>query len=170
MYITDKYWNHYLGDTEDSLTLIDYLADKRKEELTLGEIFSDLGFDQRDGNFTYSEDPITIEFQDMGEEYEDFYIEFYFAIDVMANLAAILLECKKNGSVDLRELSGDDLETPAPVITLTSTQKEDDILNQALKDFAAEPMDFDLSEMCSEEDMMKMAAVCEELRKELYGE
>lgn len=170
MYIADKYWNHYLGDTDDSLTLIDYLADKRKKVLTLGEIFSDLGFDQRDGNFAYSEEPITVEFQSMGEEYEDFYIEFYFAIDVMANLAAILLECRKNGSVDLRELSGYDPETPAPVITLTSTQKEDDILNQALKDFVAAPLDFDLSEMCSEEEMMEMAKVCEALRKELYGE
>ena len=31
MYIADKYWNNYIGDTDDSLTLIEYLADKQKD-------------------------------------------------------------------------------------------------------------------------------------------
>ena len=31
MYIEDKYWNNYIGDTDDSLTLVTYLADKNKK-------------------------------------------------------------------------------------------------------------------------------------------
>lgn len=34
MYIT-KYWGEYIGGTDDSLTLMDYLEGKQKEELTL---------------------------------------------------------------------------------------------------------------------------------------
>ena len=37
-------------------------------------------------------------------------------------------------------------------------------------DFVSEPLSYDLSEMCPEEDMLEMAEVCRELRRELYGE
>lgn len=46
MYIEDKYWNNYIGDTDDSLTLLDYLGDKQKEQILLSEIFSDIGLDK----------------------------------------------------------------------------------------------------------------------------
>ena len=36
MYIEEKYWNNYIGDTDDSLTLVEYLAGKKKEEITVG--------------------------------------------------------------------------------------------------------------------------------------
>ena len=39
MYIEGKYWNHYIGDTDDSLTLAAYLADKGKKEISGGDIF-----------------------------------------------------------------------------------------------------------------------------------
>lgn len=35
-------------------------------------------------------------------------------------------------------------------------------------DFSATPLSYDLCEMVSEEDMLEMAEICEELRKELY--
>lgn len=34
--------------------------------------------------------------------------------------------------------------------------------------FVSEPLAYDLSEICPEEDMMEMAKICEELRKELF--
>ena len=43
MYIADKYWNNYIGDTDDSLTLASYLMYKRQENISLAEIFADLG-------------------------------------------------------------------------------------------------------------------------------
>lgn len=41
MCIEDKYWNHYIGDTDDSFTLVEFLAGEHKEEISLEEIFSD---------------------------------------------------------------------------------------------------------------------------------
>ena len=32
MYIENKYWNNYIGDTDDSLNLIDYLKEEIQEE------------------------------------------------------------------------------------------------------------------------------------------
>ena len=51
MYIEGKYWNHYIGDTDDSLTLAAYLTDKGKREISLAEIFSDIGLDKLKGDF-----------------------------------------------------------------------------------------------------------------------
>ena len=35
-------------------------------------------------------------------------------------------------------------------------------------DFVSAPLDYDLSELCPKEDMLEMAEICENLRKELY--
>ena len=40
----------------------------------------------------------------MESEYEEPYIEFYYAIDLITDLAALLLECKVSGSVNPRRL------------------------------------------------------------------
>ena len=45
MYITESYWGEYMGGTDDSLTLLEYLAAKRREEIPVGEIFADFGLD-----------------------------------------------------------------------------------------------------------------------------
>ena len=58
MYITEKYWGNYIGDTDDSLTLEEYLTGKHKEELPVAEIFSDFGLDQLQGNFRQPEQPL----------------------------------------------------------------------------------------------------------------
>lgn len=100
MYIADKYWNHYIGDTDDSLTL---------------------------------------------------------------------LECKVNGSVNLHELAGYDLQAQAPNLRITAAPEEHKLIDEVLRDFASNPLEYDLSEMCEEEDMLEMAEVCEALRSELYG-
>ena len=168
MYIENKYWNNYIGDTDDSLTLIEYLADKHKEEISLGEIFSDTGLDKLNGDFREHDAPLTVVLKNISSDYEEPYIEFYYAIDLITDLAALMLECKVSGSVNLCELSGEDLETAVPDICITATSKEHEQMNQALADFVSSPLDYDLSEMCPEEDMLEMAELCEELRKELY--
>ena len=168
MYIENKYWNNYIGDTDDSLTLIEYLADKHKEELSLGEIFSDIGLDKLNGDFREHDDPLTVVLKNISSDYEEPYIEFYYAIDLITDLAALMLECKVSGSVNLCELAGEDLETAVPDICITATSEEHKQMNQALADFVSSPLDYDLSEMCPEEDMLEMAELCEELRKELY--
>lgn len=168
MYIEDKYWNNYIGDTDDSLTLVTYLADKNKEEISVGEIFSDIGLDKLNGDFRKHDDPLTVVLQNTRSDYEEPYMEFYYAIDLITDLAALLLECKVSGSVNLCELFGDDVEAVVPDIRITATPEEHKLINKALADFVSAPLAYDLSDMCPEEDMLEMSALCEELRKELY--
>lgn len=168
MYIEDKYWNNYIGDTDDSLTLAAYLADKNKEEISVGEIFSDIGLDKLNGDFRKHDDPLTVVLRNRRSDYEEPYMEFYYAIDLIADLAALLLECKVSGSVNLCELFGDDMETVVSDLCITATPEEHELINKALADFVSAPLAYDLSDMCPEEDMLEMSALCEELRKELY--
>ena len=163
MYIAEKYWNNYIGDTDDSLTLVEYLAEKQKEEIPLGEIFADFGLDNMQGEFRKPEVPLVFENSE-GEE-----IEIHYAIDLITDLAALLLECRVSGSVNLCELFGDALEISVPDVCITTSAKEHELMNKVLKDFAADPLAYDLSEMVSEEDMMEMASLCEKLRQELYA-
>lgn len=169
MYIKDKYWNNFIGDTDDSLTLIEYLADKQKEAISLTEIFSDTGLNKLNGDFRQHEEPLSVVFTHVKPDEEEPYAEIYCAIDLVTDLAALLLECKVNGHVNLDELAGYDLNTAVPDICITAAPKEHELMNQALKDFAAEPLTYNLSEMCPEDDMTEMAGLCEALRNELYG-
>ena len=34
MYIAEKYWNNYIGDTDDSMALVEHLEEKQKKELS----------------------------------------------------------------------------------------------------------------------------------------
>lgn len=162
MYIEKKYWPHYIGGTDDTLRLGDYLADKQKKEISLSEIFKDTGLDKLEWNFRTT-DPY-LAYQDReGIEYD-----FYYAIDLITDLAALLLECKMNESVNLCELFAHDLEAAVPNVRITATPEERKQLNMALMDFVSEPLAYDLSEMCPEEEMFETAKVCEEMRIELY--
>ncbi len=42
MYI-DKYWDNYIGGSDDSLNLVAFLEDLKKEEIPLSEIFAKIG-------------------------------------------------------------------------------------------------------------------------------
>ena len=166
MYIADKYWNNYIGDSDDSLTLASYLMYKRQEKISLAEIFADFGLDKLNGNFRQNDEPITVRLKD--NENNEYDVEFYYPIDIITDLAAILLECKKSGSVDINELLGDDLKPV--IICLTSTEKEENIIKTVLEDFYTHPLEYNLSEMCPEEDMLEMAEICKDLAKELFEE
>lgn len=61
------------------------------------------------------------------------------------------------------------MESNVTDICITATPEEHKLINKALMDFVSEPLAYDLSEMAPEEDMLEMAAICEELRRELYG-
>ena len=74
-----------------------------------------------------------------------------------------------NGRIDLCDLIEEDLETSVWEVCITATSEEHRLINQTLQDFAAHPLEYDLSEMCQEESMLEMAEVCERMRKELYG-
>ena len=97
MYITQRYWGEFLGGTDDSLTLLDYLAAKGKAEIPLGEIFADFGVDRLEGDFQCPGESLAYE---NGEGYE---MSINCAVDFITDLAALLLECKVSGGLDTRD-------------------------------------------------------------------
>ena len=161
MYI-DKYWGNYIGGTDDSLNLLEYLKDKQKAELPLSEVFSDIGLNQLDWNFHETDVELVYESRD------GFELEFHYAIDVITDLAALMLECQMNGSVSLGELL-DDEDEDENTVRIIFTDGEKAAMGKALADFAGDPMAYDLCEMVPEEDMLEMAQDCENLRRELCG-
>lgn len=158
MYI-EKYWGNYIGGTDDSLTLLQYLMETQQNEISLHEIFVDTGLDKLNWDFRKT-DPVLDFKSKSGME-----CEFYYAIDLVTDLAALMLECHVNGSVSLGELWED---ADGHMIRITSSQEENNAMDKALADFAKDPLAYDLHEMVPDEDMQKMALVCENLRKELY--
>ena len=157
MYI-EKYWGNYIGGTDDSLTLVEYLADKQKTEISLSEIFADTGLDKLNGDFRKTE-PELAYIDSEGREYP-----FFYAIDLVTDLAVLMLECKVNGGVSLAQLSEDE---EGLVVSILSTPEEKAVIHKALADFAQNPLAYDLSEMVPDEDMREMAQECEKLRGEL---
>ena len=159
MYIK-KYWGNFIGGSDDSLNLVAFLEDQKKEEIPLSEIFAKIGLDKQNWNFHQTVEYLEFTHSDGVE------MDFHFAIDVVTDLAAILLECSVSGSVNLQDL--DEYNTPARRIRITVTPEEHDAMNKALADFAQNPLEYDLSEMMDNEEIQEMARDVEALRKELY--
>ena len=159
MYIK-KYWGNFIGGSDDSLNLVAFLEDQKKEEIPLSEIFAKIGLDKQNWDFRQTVE--YLEFTHSGGEEMD----FHFAIDVVIDLAAILLECSVSGGVNLHDL--DEYNTPSRRIRVTATPEEHDAMDKALADFVHAPMEYDLSEMMGEDEITDMAYQVEMLRKELY--
>ena len=159
MYI-DKYWDNYIGGSDDSLNLVAFLEDLKKEEIPLSEIFAKIGLDKQNWDFHQTVEYLEFTHSDGVE------MDFHFAIDVVTDLAAILLECSVNGSVNLQDL--DEYNTPSRRIRITATPEEHDAMNKTLADFAQNPLSYDLHEMMDDEEIQEMAHHVEALRKELY--
>ena len=159
MYIK-KYWGNFIGGSDDSLNLVAFLEDQKKKEISLSEIFAKIGLDKQNWDFHQ-----TVEYLEFTHS-NGVEMDFHFAIDVVTDLAAILLECSVSGSVSLQDL--DEYNTPARRIRITATPGEHDAMNKALADFAQNPLEYDLSEMMDEGEIQEMARDVESLRKELY--
>ena len=159
MYIK-KYWGNFIGGSDDSLNLVAFLEDQKKEEISLSEIFAKIGLDKQNWDFHN-----TVEYLEFTHS-NGVEIDFHFAIDVITDLAAILLECSVSGSVNLQDL--DEYNIPARLIRITATSEEHDAMNKTLADFAQNPMEYDLHEMMDDEEIQEMARDVEALRKELY--
>ena len=159
MYIK-KYWGNFIGGSDDSLNLVAFLEDQKKEEIPLSEIFAKIGLDKQNWDFRQTVEYLEFTHSDGVE------MDFHFAIDVVTDLAAILLECSVSGSVNLQDL--DEYNTPARRIRITVTPEEHDAMNKALADFAQNPLEYDLSEMMDNEEIQEMARDVEALRKDLY--
>ena len=144
---------------------MEHLAGKRTGEISVGKLFADFGLDKLNGHFRSPDAPLVFEDAERWETAIQFTIDLI--ADLIAGLATILLECKVSESVDLRELSGS-AQASVPSIRLTAAPVEHALIDRALADFAANPRTYDLSEMCPEEEILEMAALCGKLRAELY--
>ena len=159
MYIK-KYWGNFIGGSDDSLNLVAFLEDQKKEEIPLSEIFAKIGLDKQNWDFRQTVEYLEFTHSDGVE------MDFHFAIDVVTDLAAILLECSVSGSVNLQDL--DEYNTPLRRTRITATPEEHDAMNKSLADFAQNPLEYDISEMMGEDEITDMAYQVEMLRKELY--
>ncbi len=159
MYIK-KYWGNFIGGSDDSLNLVAFLEDQKKEEIPLSEIFTKIGLDKQNWDFRQTVEYLEFTHSDGVE------MDFHFAIDVVTDLAAILLECSISGSVNLQDL--DEYNTPSRRIRITATPEEHDAMNKALADFVQAPLSYDISEMLDDEEIQEMARDVDALRKELY--
>lgn len=159
MYIS-KYWGNYIGDTDDGLNLVAFLEDQKKEEISLSEIFARIGLNKQNWDFRQ-----TIEYLEFTHS-NGIKIDFHFAINMIIDLAAILLECYINGKVYLHDL--DQYIKTSRFIRITATIEEHIAMNRALADFSQHPLRYDLHEFVDDEDMQKMSILVESLRKELY--
>ena len=158
MYIS-KYWGDFIGGSDDSLNLIEFLEDLNKEEITLKEIFTGIGLDRQNMDFRQTVENLGF-INSNGLE-----IDFYYAIDVVTDLAAILLECKISGHVNLRDLD-DNEDAKNRCIRVVATEEEYAGIKAALEDFVKDPKSYDLYEMTGD-DIIEMAEIVKELRKEL---
>ena len=159
MYIK-KYWGNFIGGSDDSLNLVAFLEDQKTEEIALSEIFSKVGLDKQNWDFRQTAEYLEFTHSNGVE------MDFHFAIDLITDLAAILLECSVSGSVNLQDL--DEYNTPSRRIRITATSEEHDAMNKVLEDFVHAPLEYDLSEMMGEDEITDMAYQVEMLRKELY--
>ena len=159
MYIK-KYWGNFIGGSDDSLNLVAFLEDQKQEEIPLSEIFAKIGLDKQNWDFRQTVEYLEFTHSDGVE------MDFHFAIDVVTDLAAILLECSVSGSVNLQDL--DEYNTPARRIRITATPEEHEAMNKAMADFVQDPLSYDISEMMGEDEITDMAYQVEVLRKELY--
>ncbi len=154
-----KYWGEFIDGSDDSLSLIEFLEGLNKEEITLKEIFTGIGLDRQNMDFRQTVE--NLEFTNsIGLE-----IYFNYAIDIVTDLAAILLECKNNGHVNIGELYGNEDEQNR-CIRVVATEEEYTAIKAALEDFVKDPKSYDLYEMIGD-DIIEMAEIVKELRKEL---
>ena len=158
MYIS-KYWGDFIGGSDDSLSLVEFLDGLNKEEITLKEIFTGIGLDRQNIDFRQTVENLRF-INSIGLE-----IDFHFAIDIVTDLAAILLECKNNGHLNLRELYNNE-DTQNRCIQVIATEEEYTAIKDALEDFVKNPKSYDLYEMIGD-DIIEMAEIVKELRKEL---
>ena len=158
MYIS-KYWGDFIGGSDDSLSLVEFLDGLNKEEITLKEIFTGIWLDRQNIDFRQTVENLRF-INSIGLE-----IDFHFAIDIVTDLAAILLECKNNGHVNIGELYGNEDEQNR-CIRVVVTEEEYTAIKAALEDFVKDPKSYDLYEIIGD-DIIEMAEIVKELRKEL---
>ena len=161
MYI-ERYWGSYIGGTDDSLTLLALLEDFEKDEIGLDEIFARTGLKalaERESSFRRTGDVLRF------TNREGMELDFYYAIDLIGDLAALYLECLRSGSVNLQDL---DEELEAREICLRAGSEEEELLRATLRDFAEHAKAYDIAEVMDETSLAEFREELKALSRELF--
>lgn len=156
MFIQDL-WDNYAGVSDEALSLTEYLESTRKGEFTVSELFDEIGLSELDGNYSDTAVPLGVEIGDLE-------VDFPYAIDIVIVIAALVLECRNSGAVNLNELNPNCEEI---FIKVTATDDEYIMLTDALADFVEAPESFDLAEMMDEEELQDYAEGIKEMLEEM---
>lgn len=161
MYIS-KWWGDLIGGSDDSLALLDYLEQLDLTDVTLDQILKDLGFDvllsegdlKNGGHIGF----------DRRSASGMFRVELDIACGALIDLAAIVLECRKSGYVDLHDL--DENRKPCKLYIEASEEKRN-LLRDELNKFSCNPLSYDLAELVPAEDMRELADKAKMIADEL---
>ncbi|GFZ92420.1 hypothetical protein GCM10008018_43480 [Paenibacillus marchantiophytorum] len=161
MYIS-KWWGDLIGGSDDSLALIDYLAQLELTNVTLNQILKDLGFDillsegdlKNGGNIGF----------DRRSTSGMFRVELDFACGALIDLSAIVLESLKSGYVDLHDL--DEARQPCKLY-INASEEDRNLLKDELNKFSRNPMSYDLAELVPSDDMRELAEKAKMIADEL---
>lgn len=162
----ERWWNKYVGGTDDTCSLIDYLTDRgfrhgMPVEIQLKTILQDFQL------------TATREMEDIRQTTDVYYafgegfrLDIHCAINLLMDVAAILLECQKNGQIRVMDLDNTHKEEAA-IITIKAEQEDVMLLKNWMADFIQQPLRYDLAEFCSEEEMREIATQCQAIVAEL---
>jgi hypothetical protein len=159
MYI-DKWWNHYIGGTDDTWMLGIYFAQIQNpislqtilDDLHLWEALNSESAADADGYFVISTEP-----------YHD--AHFDMEIDVITDLSAIVLECETNGSVDLSDLFK--IEAQRVEIITDDHPQALKALVDGLYNFIRSPKSYGIHDFMSDDALAELVSACKEIHAEL---
>ena len=161
MYISDKFWHNYVGDTDDSLNLVAMLNELEENEVSIDTLFEQIGISQDLQAVRKSTDNLCFTNSD------GVTVQFAYAINQILDCAAIMLECYVNGSVRLSEL--DDYIESEREINIVASLGNHEFISHVLQDFIASPKEYDICEMLDDDGIAEMVEVVTELHEELYN-
>lgn len=151
--------DNYIGGTEDSLLLIDYFGKQTESKLQLFKILSDIHLDiLLEKEFAGNGD---VYFKETGL----YNTHFDFAINVVIDLSAILLENLKNSLVNMELLDGD--RKYSNKFTIAALPEDVQLLLKALDRFIAAPQNYELAGTMNEKNLQKLIEQCQEINNGL---
>ena len=158
MYIK-KWWGEYFGGTDDSCSLMEYFAQDEKTEYSLAGILTDFNVNiQTPFNGFRATENIQFSVNELK-------CNINMAINLFLDLAVITLESLHSGSVPLTDLC-EDCENEKQFV-ITADKNILGYLISILTDFCVNPLEYDLAEMCEDNEMREIVRQCKEVINEL---
>lgn len=153
-----------IGDSDDSLSLIDYFENRKYETVKLSTVLRELMLDRYlgKGSLQQSKEMFFVMTHADGRSTEK---AFMISINPVIDLCAVLVECIHAGRVGTKDLIP---SSNNPVIIKIDIEKEDlTLLINELDLFCTRPLSYDLFDFVPEDDMLELAGMCKEILVQL---